>query len=140
MMPFSHVGVTLFVALFYLSTVSGCATITGGGSDQKIKITSNRSGAAVIVDGQPCGVTPTAVALSRKTEHQVEIAYPGCETAHIHLERRLNPWLFGNIAFGGLIGLGVDICTDATHCLSPGEIKVNLGSPGEPTRRLAAAP
>jgi hypothetical protein len=140
MKPSRNVEVTLFAALFYLSTVSGCATITGGSSDQKIKITSNRPGAAVIVDGQPCGVTPTAVALSRKTEHQVEIAYPDCETAHIRLERRLNPWLFGNIMIGGLIGLGVDVCTNATHCLSPGEVKVNLGSPGEPTSRLAAAP
>jgi hypothetical protein len=106
----------------------GCATITGGGRDQKVKITSNPAGAAVVVDGQPQGETPATVDLSRKTEHQVALSYPGCEPAQMTIHRGLNPWLFGNLVLGGPVGLIVDVCTGATHQLSPDEITVQLHS------------
>jgi hypothetical protein len=109
----------------------GCATITGGSRDQKVKITSNPAGAAVVVDGQPQGATPAAVDLSRKTEHQVAISYPGCETAQMTIRRQLNPWMFGNLLLGGPVGLIVDVCTGATHQLSPDEITVQLHSQSE---------
>ncbi len=117
----------------------GCATVTGGCRDQNVKITSNPVGAAVLVDGQPAGSTPTAVKLCRKTEHHVEIAYPGCETAQVTIARRLNPWLFGNIILGGPIGLVVDICTDATHNLSPDDVHVQLQGQKEPPKGYTAA-
>ena len=104
----------------------GCATVTGGCRDQNVKITSNPVGATVLIDGQPVGETPASVKLCRKTEHHVEVAYPGCETAQVTVARRLNPWLFGNILVGGPLGLVVDICTDATHNLSPDDIHVQL--------------
>jgi hypothetical protein len=49
-----------------------------------------------------------------------------CEPAQVTITRRLNPWLFGNILVGGPLGLVVDICTDATHNLSPDEVHVKL--------------
>ncbi len=109
----------------------GCGTITGGSRDQKVKITSNPAGAAVVVDGQPQGATPAAVDLSRKTEHQVTLSYPGCETAQMTIRRQLNPWLFGNLVLGGPVGLIVDVCTGATHQLSPDEITVQLHNQSE---------
>jgi hypothetical protein len=117
----------------------GCATVTGGSRDQKVKITSNPAGAAVVVDGQPLGETPAAIDLSRKTEHQVEVNYPGYETAQMTIHRQLNPWLFGNLVLGGPVGLIVDICTNATHQLSPDEIKVQLHSQTQTTGLTAAA-
>jgi PEGA domain len=122
-----------------LATGSGCATVTGGCRDQNVKISSNPVGAAVLVDGQPMGQTPTAVKLCRKTEHHVEIAYPGCEPAQVTIARRLNPWLFGNILIGGPIGLVVDICTDATHNLSPDDIHVQLQAQKEPPNAYTAS-
>lgn len=130
-------GVLGFLILITVSP--GCATVTGGCRDQKVKITSNPAGAAVVVDGQPLGATPAAVDLSRKTEHQVEISYPGYETAQMSIHRQLNPWLFGNLFLGGPVGLIVDVCTDATHQLSPDEIKVQLHSQTQPKAYSAAA-
>ena len=117
----------------------GCATVTGGCRDQNVKITSNPVGAAVLVDGQPVGETPASVKLCRKTEHDVEVAYPGCETAQVTVARRLNPWLFGNILVGGPLGLVVDICTDATHNLSPDDIHVQLHDQKDPKTYAPAA-
>lgn len=105
----------------------GCATVvTRGGRDQKVAIQADPPGATVVVDGQPTGAAPATVTLARKSEHTVEIAAPGYETAHLTVRRKLNPWLLGNLVLGGPIGLVVDVVTDATHSLSPDELKVNL--------------
>src|SRR5262249_31757407 len=129
---------SMFVVLTFLVMGSGCATVTGGARDQNVKITSNPLGATVLVDGQPVGQTPADVKLCRKTEHNVEIAYPGFESAQMTIHRKLNPWLFGNILVGGPLGLVVDICTDATHNLSPDEIHLQLKNGGSDTRAQAS--
>ena len=125
--------------LILIMVGSGCATVTGGCRDQNVKITSNPTGAAVLVDGQPVGETPASVKLCRKTEHHVEVDYPGCEPAQVTITRRLNPWLFGNILVGGPLGLVVDICTDATHNLSPDEVHVQLHGQKDPKGYAPAA-
>jgi hypothetical protein len=127
----------VLVILGFLTIGSGCATVTGGARDQHVKITSNPVGATVLVDGQPVGQTPAEVKLCRKTEHNVEVAYPGYETAQTTIHRKLNPWLFGNILVGGPLGLVVDICTDATHNLSPDEIHLQLQNEGSGARAQA---
>jgi hypothetical protein len=129
----------LLATLGAAPALSGCATVTGGACDQKVKVASNPPGAAVVVDGQPRGVTPTVVQLSRKTEHEVEVSQPGYEAAHVSVQRCLNPWVFGNILIGGLVGVTVDVCTDATHNLSPNEISVNLRCLDGQAAPLAAA-
>jgi hypothetical protein len=130
-------GVGVLAILGFLMIGSGCATVTGGARDQHVKITSNPVGATVLVDGQPVGQTPADVKLCRKTEHNVEVAYPGYDTAQTTIHRKLNPWLFGNILVGGPLGLVVDICTDATHNLSPDEINLQLKGEGSGARAQA---
>jgi PEGA domain len=132
-------GGRLLPIVVLIAVSPGCATVTGGAHDQNVKITSNPVGAAVLVDGQPSGSTPTTVKLCRKTEHHVEIAYPGCERAQVTIARHINPWLFGNIILGGPIGLVVDICTDATHNLSPDEVNVQLHAAKEPPKGYTAS-
>src|SRR5262245_47306719 len=83
----------MFVVLTFLVIGSGCATVTGGARDQHVKITSNPAGATVLVDGQSVGQTPADVKLCRKTEHNVEAAYPGYESAQMTIHRKVNPWL-----------------------------------------------
>jgi hypothetical protein len=129
----SRTGVVRYAALWLLLAGSGCATITGGARDQEIKITSNPEGAAVLADGKPLGVTPAVVKLGHKTEHTVLIACPGYEPVQVALRPRLNPWVFGNLFIGGLIGLTVDICTDAVYELSPDQVVVNLRPLATPT-------
>jgi hypothetical protein len=109
-----------------LLILTGCATITGGSRDPQVNITSDPPGAAVWVDHEPRGATPAIVELNRKSEHKITVVQPGCEPATATVKRSLNPWVFGNIVLGGLIGVVVDVCTDATYKLSPSEIHFNL--------------
>jgi hypothetical protein len=105
---------------------AGCATVTGGASDEEVTITSNPPHATVCVDGEPRGQTPTVVKLTRRKDHQLDVSAAGYETAHVSIGRELNPWFIGNIAIGGLIGMGVDLCTGAYCRLSPDAIAVTL--------------
>jgi len=118
--------IALLLAIGLSIGSAGCATVVGGHKDKQVTIASEPPGAAVLVDGQPYGATPAVVKLSRKSDHQVVISQPGYETATMTVRQKFNPWVLGNIVFGGLIGIVVDVCTDATHTLSPDEITVKL--------------
>jgi hypothetical protein len=108
---------------------TGCATVaTGGGGKQTVTVTSTPQGAAVVVDGQPQGVTPAKVALNRTEAHTIELSAPGYESAHLSVSKHLNPWLLGNVLLGGIIGVVIDVVTDATYTLSPSELNVHLKS------------
>src|SRR5260370_35997198 len=98
----------VLVILGFLAIGSGCSTVTGGARDQHVKITSNPVGATVLVDGQPVGQTPADVKLCRKTEHNVEVAYPGYDTAQTTIHRKLNPRLFDTIPLGDPLVMVVD--------------------------------
>lgn len=106
---------------------SGCATVaSGGGGDQTVKVVSDPPGATVVIDGQPVGTTPAEVKLGRKTSHTVEVSAPGYETTRLAVNSEFNPWVIGNVVFGGIIGIVVDLATGATSTLSPDELTVKL--------------
>jgi hypothetical protein len=128
-----------FLTTAWLLLLGGCATITGGWKDQKVKVTSDPPGAAVYVDGQPAGVTPAVVRVSRKSEHNVDVCAAGREPVRVQLHRHVNPWVFGNLLVGGLIGVTVDVCTDSAHCVGPTNVAVNL-PPVPPTLQPGAGP
>jgi hypothetical protein len=118
----------------------GCATITGGTGPQKIKVASNPSGAIVIVDGRPCGMTPTTLRLDRKVEHRIELEKDGYMLAEADLKPKINPWIFGNVVVGGLIGVVVDLATDSERRLSPSKVDVLLSPAGGPTPASPVSP
>jgi predicted small secreted protein len=120
---------TLIAAIAVTVSLSGCATVVGGGSDQRVHIDSEPRGAQVRVDGQPRGVTPTDVELSRRQEHQVQIDMEGHPTYVSTLTPGCNPWVFGNLLAGGLVGLAVDASTGAVSTLYPKEVKADFGNP-----------
>src|SRR5262245_65610804 len=105
---------------------TGCATIAGGSRDQKVTVHSKPEGATVFVDGQPAGTTPAEIALNRNVSHEVVIDKPGYQPYRTTINSGLNPWLFGNLAVGGIIGLAVDIGCDSCHQLRPGTVAPNL--------------
>jgi len=122
----------IFTAL--ASVGSGCATVaSGGGGDQTVKVVSDPPGATVVIDGQPVRATPAEVKLGRKTSHTVEVSSLGYETTRLAVNSEFNPWVIGNVVFGGIIGIVVDLATGATSTLSPDELTVKL-------RPLAPAP
>ncbi|GAN66971.1 hypothetical protein [Acetobacter orientalis] len=110
----------ILLGSFSLPFLSGCASIVSGGH-QTISITTNPPGAkcAVYRDGIQIGSinsTPGSVTVSRK-ESDLTI---GCLKEHYDFSNAqntsdVNGWVFGNIGFGGLIGVVVDMATGAVR-------------------------
>ncbi len=105
--------------------VWGCATIMHG-SSQKIGISSTPTGAKVTIDNKDNGITPLFADLKRGDEHIVRIELEGYEKAELTITKSASGWVWGNIIFGGLIGLGIDAITGGLYDLSPDQLKAEL--------------
>lgn len=108
-----------------LITFCGCATIMQG-MRQDIGVSSSPSGATITVDGVGYGITPMAVRLSRRRMHTIEISLKGYEPYSIILTKRTSGWVWGNVIFGGIIGLVVDLATGGIYQLTPDQIYATL--------------
>jgi len=93
---------------------TGCASIVSK-SQYPVTIQSNPSGATVVVKNKhgaaiQRATTPATVFLSAKSgffspeKYSIEFKKPGCNSCTTALSANLDPWYFGNIIFGGLIG------------------------------------
>ena len=108
-------GIVMSLVITGGIALSGCATITSG-TDQSIQVDSTPGKAQVRLNGATFGTTPTRLTLARKNRTAtVELQLAGFETHKIELERKVNGWVWGNIIFGGLIGLAVDATTGAMY-------------------------
>jgi len=134
----------LLVALF----LSGCATIISG-QHQDIAISSSPAQAQVKVErtGNNAmitaweGTTPASLSLRRKYSYLLTLTLDGYQPVEMGLENGMNGWVWGNLLFGGIIGLIVDFSNGAAKTLEPDEIDVQLvsvspsanmgGSPGQ---------
>ena len=125
--------VTSAALLALLVCSSGCATIvTGGGQDQSVRVASTPKGADVYVDDQLVGQTPMSLRLTRKDDHFVRVQKAGYTSYEKTVKSRFNGWMFGNILFGGIIGVVVDAVSGTNPALSPTNINAKLrGAPGE---------
>lgn len=96
-----------FAACFF----SGCATIVKDDS-QPVAFSSEPQGATVSINGVPRGTTPTTIMVKRSAKKQmVQYDLAGYESEQFPLGKSVAGMTFGNIIFGGLIGVGVDIAT-----------------------------
>ncbi|HET9824282.1 MAG TPA: hypothetical protein VFP87_03045, partial [Chitinophagaceae bacterium] len=93
----------------------GCASIVSK-SAWPFSVDTTPSGARVVVTNKKGaevyrGRTPAAMKLKSgagffaKESYVVELSMQGYETRKINVECKLNGWYFGNIIFGGLIGM-----------------------------------
>lgn len=105
--------------------VGACASIVHG-SRQQVSVTSTPSNARITVDGQPQGSTPAVIKLKRKDLHTVRLELEGYHPAEIALTRKVSGWVWGNIIFGGLIGLAVDAGTGGMYKLTPEQVAATL--------------
>ena len=118
---------------------SGCATIVAK-SSQTITVTSVPDAANVSIvnkSGTPVhsGTTPITVTLKKgrgyfKPEaYTVRFAKEGYQAREVTVRGEVNGWYFGNIVFGGLIGLlAVDPATGAMYTLKPDAVGATLDS------------
>jgi len=130
-------GSMLLVALALAQT--GCCSIVSG-TTQQVAINSTPSGATVSVNGMPSAQTPVTLPLRRGSSNAISIEKEGYEPYDVALSRGMNGWVFGNILFGGLIGLVVDVADGAIYTISPDSVFANLSLKQGATTPLAVQP
>ncbi len=112
---------------------AGCATIVHG-TKQDVYVTSQPSGAVVRVHGTAT-TTPGIVTLDRKQRRYVLVfEKEGYKPIEIKLRRTLDGWFFGNILFGGIIGIIVDFANGSAYKLTPADVDVIFGETGASKR------
>lgn len=114
------------VALLLL-LATGCATIMHG-TAQSIGLSSTPTHARVFVDNHQVGITPTVVKLSRKDHHLVRMELAGYQPFEATITRSTSGWVWGNLVFGGLVGLAVDAITGGLYKLTPEQIAGQLAT------------
>jgi hypothetical protein len=113
-------------AVTMLAVSSGCASIIGGGGSQDVTFNSQPDGATVLVNGQTVGKTPVKTRLDRKSDQTLEFQKDGYKPIKMQLATSMNPWFWGNIIIGGLLGSTTDGLTGAIHEYSPDHYLVTL--------------
>jgi len=116
------IKIVVFVSSVFLSS---CATIMNGDM-VNVPVYTTPSGATVIINGATY-TSPTTVQVPRgKGDFKLHIEKKGYEPVDILLTQSSDGWLWGNILFGGLIGLAVDFITGDAYDLDPELISANL--------------
>ena len=116
---------------------TGCASILDGGS-KSVHLNSNPAGAKVTISNDEGKIvlvqtTPAIVNLARSSgyfrgeDYRLIFEAPGYSPYETRITSEIDGWYFGNILFGGLIGmLAVDPLTGDMYTLSPREINCSL--------------
>ena len=117
----------LLLVLPLLTLLNSCATIMHG-TRQSIGIASNPSDASVWVDQAFTGKTPLITEMSRGDNHVARIELDGYHPYELTFVKHVSGWVFGNLAFGGIIGLAVDAVTGGLYSLTPEQIQSELRS------------
>jgi hypothetical protein len=126
------------ITIAAIATLFGCASIIHG-STQDIAISTNPSGANVVVDGETLGRTPVIAHLKRGDNHMLRAELPGYVPYEMAFTKEVSGWVWGNLVFGGLIGLAVDAISGGLYYLTPEQVMGELrnGAPGAaPTAQL----
>ena len=137
---------TKFLPLLFLIPLlfTGCSSIVDGGGDNHVNINSNPSGAKLSIynkTGKAISVQTTPASLSLKRSHgyfsgedyKMVLEATNCYPYEVHIKSTVDGWYFGNLLFGGLIGLLiVDPATGAMYTLKPNELNINLISSAVP--------
>lgn len=105
--------------------LSSCATIVHGTS-QSISISSCPSNASIWIDGIYYGQSPMVVKLARQDNHMVNIQLEGYQPYQMFLTKQVSGWVFGNIIFGGIIGIAVDAITGGIYRLTPEQVHAEM--------------
>jgi hypothetical protein len=116
--------------LFCPLLLLGCATIVSGRS-QKVSVNTNPDEAIITINGM-VQKSPCFFILDRTIpSYQVKIEKEGYKTVILTLEKGINGWVFGNIIFGGIIGVVIDCVSGSVNSFNPAEISQNLVPEGK---------
>ncbi|WP_116812258.1 PEGA domain-containing protein [Steroidobacter cummioxidans] len=133
-LAFGILGASLFTG--------GCASIVNGGN-RDISIATQPPGATASVRKSGGGImdvvavekTPCTISLDPKggyfsgQSYTLRLEMPGYKPTEIELTPKMSGWYWGNLVFGGLIGmLAVDPATGAMWNITPEKIDRKLAS------------
>lgn len=105
--------------------LTNCASIIHG-TKQDIAFSSDPIGANLTINGENRGETPALISLKRNGKYTVKMELPGYLPKEISLSKNVDGWFFGNILFGGLIGIIVDASNGAMYQLSPDQVHAEM--------------
>lgn len=116
------------LGLFLPGCASVASLISEGGLDQEMNLTSEPSGAQVLLLGAtPLGTTPIPkVKIARAKNTFLIVKMDGFEDQTIQIKDNFNYWFWGNIICCGLLGSATDLADGATVKLDPTTYHVNL--------------
>jgi len=111
--------VPFLVALTAAVSLTGCATLIGGGNSQiQVAVEEPRQDLEVRIVGLSNGETITrrassfSVSLNRNSDYKVTVHSPNYVTEEVLIRRNIRPHFWANICcFGGILGLGIDFVT-----------------------------
>jgi hypothetical protein len=112
------------LSVVILITVFSCASIVNG-TKQDVRINSDPTGAQVSINGVKY-TTPAVIKLKRGSKHSLTFTKEGYEPVTLKIDKKFNSWVFGNLIFGGVIGLIVDFSNGAAYKLSPDQVNAKL--------------
>jgi hypothetical protein len=120
--------------LLCAASLSACATITRGTS-QNFVITTDPVGAQVALStGQTC-TSPCRLHLKRKTAFTVTTTMDGYQEGHAAVRSRMHGGggaaLAGNAIFGGIVGGVVDATNGSLRDLRPNPLHITMARIGE---------
>jgi hypothetical protein len=120
---------TLLAATVVLTPLVGCASIMHGTS-QDVGFSSNPTAAKITVDGRELGNAPIVTKLSRKDNHIVRMELDGYAPYEATMTRGVSGWVWGNVVFGGLVGLAIDAVSGGLYKLTPDQVAGQMAKQG----------
>jgi len=120
-------------------SLTACETVTRGSEDAWVVETEPAGARVETTNGHLCASTPCAIKMKRKSEFTATITKPGYKAATVTVTHKTAgagaAGVAGNVILGGVIGLGVDMCSGASQDLTPNPVKLKL----EPEAQTTAA-
>lgn len=115
------------LSFLLLCMTLGCASIFEG-KVQPVTFNSQPSGAQIIINGMPMGVTPTTLTLKRSDYDKANVIFKkeGHQDQQATMQTKVTGWFWGNIISGGLLGSATDAITGAMWEYSPNNYFVTL--------------
>lgn len=111
--------------MLFMLLIQGCSSVING-TTQKITITSNVQGAEVMLNGVNLGRTPVTTRVKREKTSHLLVRKDGYKDYSLQVQTKLDPWFWGNIVIGGLVGSTTDSVTGSTHLIDPDTIFVQM--------------
>ncbi|KAA3614436.1 MAG: hypothetical protein DWQ01_01675 [Planctomycetota bacterium] len=112
---------SLCLILLLSLSFGSCAAIVSNGPDD-VEVTSEPPGATFSTSLGHRGTTPTTLQIEDDVDW--EIHFPD-HNRKFSVETKTDPWVFGNLIFGGILGIIIDIAS-GNSLMQPSEVMFDL--------------